>query len=175
MECNNQKCLNTHHSKPIFDVHIISDKNNNYCSNKCKFTSLSKYIKEDVDNFMYIEKFVEECYLCSIGDVYLVELSCNHKFCNTCMKKIFDGSTKCPTCRMLMLMKSENDKVSDMYRESLTSEHMVLIDTVYKLVNSIEYDFNRDLLSMIYFQKTNRDVGNDINLIKDYFNMFKDL
>ena len=88
------------------------------------------------------------------------------------MVKIFDTSNKCPICRTLIIMKSENDKVSDFYREAITTEHSYLIDTVYKLINSIDYEFDKQILYTSYFNRTNRDIINDIHIIKEYFNMF---
>lgn len=175
MNCltGDKTCLNYTQTKPYYEINIINDKNNKYCSNLCKHDSIKHFATEEIIKNMYIEKMYEECPLCSTYDNCLIELTCHHKLCHGCMVKTFDTSSKCPICRTIIIMKSENDKMSDYYIESITNEHSYLIDTFYKLVNSIDYEYDKDLLITSYYTKTNRNIENDINLLKDYLLLFK--
>jgi len=175
MSClkNDENCSNYKKTQPYCELVVLYDNNQKYCSNECKNISIRSFIHKDIENNMYLEKIYIECPLCNIKDIYLIELSCNHKICNQCMKNIFDSSNKCPICRIMIILKSENDKNIESYKENITFEHVSLIDTFYKLINSIDYEFDRNLLYSTYFMKYNRDVDNDINIIIDYMNMFK--
>ena len=171
---NNNNCLNSKQTKPYYEILVLREKSKvNYCTNSCKDRSLKEFLKADIENNLYLERNYEECPICSMYDAFMIELSCHHKICNQCINKVFDTANKCPTCRTLIIMKSENDKISEFYKENLTTEHSYLIDTVYKLVNSIDYEFDLELLESSYFARTNRDVKNDLTLIRDYINLFK--
>ena len=164
--CAQTKC------KPFYNVNILFGKSDDFCSILCRNNNLKELIKDDINKGIYLEKKYEECPLCSSEETNMIELNCRHKICSVCIAGIFDTSMKCPICRTLIIMKSKNDKISDYYRESITTEHIYLIDTIYKLVNSIDYEFDTNILQASYFSKTNRDVSNDIMLIQDYLNMF---
>lgn len=120
---------------------------------------------------MFIEKYNDECPLCSLPGCLIV-LSCFHKMCHKCIIKMFETSTKCPICRTMIIIKSETENINEEYKINLASEHSKIFDIFYKLINSIDYEIDKELVSNIYMLKTNRDLSNDINLMKDYLNLF---
>ena len=174
---DNLKCINKlpecfAGKKPSFQIMLLTDTNQKFCSQKCRNQLFSHYMCEDIKQSFYLEQSYYECPLCICKDYFLVELSCGHKLCNNCMKKVFDSTTKCPICRNLILLKCENDNMSNIFRETVTSDHSYIIDTIYKLISCIDYQFDRETISSIHFCNTNRDISNDIEIIKEYFNIF---
>lgn len=149
-----------------YQIIIINNQQDLYCSVQCKNENIKILLKNDIDNNLYIEKNIEECLLCTNKFYHLIELTCNHKICNECLKKFYDNSTKCPICRTLIILNSEDNN------NNLNNDHVYLLDTIYKLITSINYHFDKDLLYSYYSNKTNRNLYNDLIIIKEYINMF---
>jgi hypothetical protein len=174
MNCcfSNDICDSIFKSNPYFRVTIDYDKSLPFCSQQCKTNFLKNTTKNDIDKNIFIEKINDECPICLVKGC-MIELSCGHKLCHMCILKLFESTTICPMCRTIMLTKSETTNINEEYKQNLSFEHSKIIDIIYKLINSIDYEIDTDLTENIYMSKTNRDLFNDIVLIKDYLNLFE--
>jgi hypothetical protein len=172
MDCLNEKCLIYKKDKPVYDIVIFYPDKINFCSTACKNNTILEYLKEDIDHFIFLEKYYEECPMCSECQPYLVELSCYHKICTKCVNKVFNTANKCPMCRIVMLLKSENES-DENYIENISIDHSYICEVTMKLISSIDFQFNKDVLDYTYFNKTSRNLDNDLEIILNYFNMLK--
>jgi hypothetical protein len=157
------KCSKT---KPFFQLVVFCSEHPTYCSVRCKNDNFKQHLHSDIDQLFYLEKNFFECPICNCNTYLPCELSCGHKLCNNCVKTLFDSSTRCPTCKIIIQLKSEED--IHLYEYYINSDHSYIINMMYNLIINNNTLIDKDLLSQIHFQKTCRDISNDINIIKEY-------
>jgi hypothetical protein len=170
MSCPMINCTSHTDDKPYYEINIYTPKSQRFCSEKCKSRTLKKYIIDDIKSDLYLERTYEECPICLEYSHSLVKLSCNHMFCSICIKNIFDTCTKCPTCKSIIELKS--DQYTPERVESITEEHTNVINIFYKLLSSIDEDIDIDYATKLYFERTGRYLLEDIEYIKKYLNIY---
>jgi hypothetical protein len=173
--CTTDKACYSKEYYPYFQVYVFESPENKYCNENCRRELIKNFGKEFLDNGYYILKTKSECPICLCEDFDLIELSCKHKFCRVCVKTIFDSCTKCPTCKSLIISKTDDSSLEFLGREGLTIEHAYVINTIFKLVCYLTADIDLNQMEILYFKLTDREIQFDINIIQQYLNYYKNL